>query len=222
MSFIVAIDGTAGTGKGSITKLIAKELGLVNVDTGAIYRCIALEAINRNLTKENEQEIIRMVEEINIEIQNQEGDQTIFLNGKDVTKEIRTEKVTNIVSPISSIIEVRLKVTQMERKFAENQDIIMEGRDIGTYVFPEADVKIYLDATLEERAKRRFLQNQQAGIDIPYETIIEKIQIRDENDKHKVLGALKPAQDALIIDTTNKSIQEVKELVKEAILAKRR
>ena len=164
MSFIVAIDGTAGTGKGVITKLIAQELGLVNVDTGAIYRCVTLATINKGYTLENKQEIIDLVDDLDIKIENNNGEQTIFLNGENVTNEIREEHVTNLVSQVSAIPALRVKVTQIERSFAKNADIIMEGRDITTYVFPEADVKIYLDATPEERARRRVKQNEEMGM----------------------------------------------------------
>lgn len=218
MPFVVAMDGPAGTGKGTITKLVSQELGLVNVDTGAIYRSIALETLNRGFNpQENQQEIIDLVDEVKIEIENKKGEQTILLNGTDVTNQIRTPEVTNLVSQVSSIVEVRLKVTDIERSFAKENDIIMEGRDIGTYVFPNADVKIYLDASPEERAKRRFLQNEEKGIHTPYEQLLEEINRRDYNDKHKEIGSLKVAEDAIVIDSTTMSIEEVKNRVIEII-----
>lgn len=220
MSFIVAIDGTAGTGKGVITKLIAQELGLVNVDTGAIYRCVTLATINKGYTLENKQEIIDLVDDLDIKIENNNGEQTIFLNGENVTNEIREEHVTNLVSQVSAIPALRVKVTQIERSFAKNADIIMEGRDITTYVFPEADVKIYLDATPEERARRRVKQNEEMGIHIPYEEVLESINKRDKNDKEKEIGALKIAEDAVVIDTTNMTVEEEKSKVLEIIKAK--
>lgn len=220
MSFIVAIDGTAGTGKGTITKLIAKELGLINVDTGALYRCVTLATINKGYSLQDKQKIIDLVDELDIKIQNDNGEQTIFLNGKDVTKEIRKEQVTNMVSELSSIPEVRLKVTDIERSFAKDADIIMEGRDITTYVFPQADVKIYLDATPEERARRRVKQNEEMGIHIPYEDVLESINKRDKNDKEKEIGALKIAEDAVVIDTTGMSVEEEKDKVVEIIMKK--
>lgn len=218
MPFVVAMDGPAGTGKGTITKLVSQELGLINVDTGAIYRSIALETLNRGFNpQENQQEIIDLVDEVKIEIENKKGEQTILLNGTDVTNQIRTPEVTNLVSQVSSIVEVRLKVTEIERSFAKENDIIMEGRDIGTYVFPNADVKIYLDASPEERAKRRFLQNEEKGIHTPYEQLLEEINRRDYNDKHKEIGSLKVAEDAIVIDSTTMSIEEVKNRVIEII-----
>lgn len=218
MPFVVAMDGPAGTGKGTITKLVSQELGLINVDTGAIYRSIALETLNRGFNpQENQQEIIDLVDEVKIEIENKKGEQTILLNGTDVTDEIRTPRVTNLVSQVSSIVDVRLKVTEIERNFGKEKDIIMEGRDIGTYVFPNADVKIYLDASPEERAKRRFLQNEEKGIHTPYEQLLEEINRRDYNDKHKEIGSLKVAEDAIVIDSTTMSIEEVKNRVIEII-----
>ncbi len=220
MGFIVAMDGPAGTGKGTITKLVSQDMGLLNVDTGAIYRCVTLEAINRGLNTDNKQDLINLVDEINIEIKNNNGEQTIFLNNKDVTKQIRTSEVTNMVSSVSSIKELRLKVTQIERSFAKNGNIIMEGRDIGSYVFPDADVKIYLDASAEERARRRYLQNKESGINTPYEELLEEINKRDYNDKHKEIGSLVILPDAVIIDSTNMTIEEVKNKVEEIIYTK--
>lgn len=220
MSFIVAIDGTAGTGKGTVTKLIAQDLGLLNVDTGALYRCVTLEALNRNLTLENQQQIIDLIDEITIEIKNDKGDQTVFLNQEDVSEKIRTKAVSNMVSQVSSIVGVRLKVTELERAFGRKQNIVMEGRDIGTYVFPNADIKIYLDATPEERARRRVNQNKEQGIDIPYEEVLANINMRDENDKAKEIGALKVAKDAIVIDTTQMTVEEMRVTIEEIIKAK--
>lgn len=217
MSFIVAIDGPAGTGKGTITKLVAQDMGLLNIDTGAIYRAVTLEVLNRELDFSQKQNIINLVDEIKIEINNNNGEQTIFLNNLDVTKEIRTPRVTAQVSKISSIPELRIKVTEIERSFAKKGNIIMEGRDIGSYVFPNADVKIYLDATPEERAKRRYLQNQEQGIQVPYEELLQQINERDYNDKHKEIGSLVILPDSIVIDSTNKSIEEVKNKVEEII-----
>lgn len=217
MSFIVAIDGTAGTGKGTLTKLLSQKLGLLNVDTGALYRCVTLEMLNRNLILEQEAEIISLIDEIDIQIKNDKGDQTIFLNGNNVSEQIRSKEVSNLVSQVSSIVGVRLKVTELERDFGNNNAIIMEGRDIGTYVFPNADVKIYLDATPEERARRRFKQNQEQGIQMSFEEVLQNIIMRDKNDKEKKVGALKVAKDAIVIDTTTLTVEEMTERVEEII-----
>ena len=220
MSFIVAIDGPAGTGKGTITSLISKEIGLVNIDTGATYRCVALYAIKNNIKLEEKEKIIESLPSIHIDMKNEQGVQKVYLNNEDVTNEIRSKEVTKIVSQVSSIVEVRLAMVEVQRNMAKGKDVIMEGRDITTYVFPNADVKIYLDADEEERAKRRYKELQEKGIEMTYEEVLKNIQARDKNDKEKEIGALKIAEDATYIDTTNLSINEVKEKVKEIIKEK--
>ncbi len=221
MSFIVGIDGPAGSGKGTVTKAISNRLGLINIDTGSTYRCVALETLNRGISLDDKEEIINVANEIDINIESREDGDKIYLNGKDVTKEIRSKEVTKIVSPISSIVEVRLKMVEVQRKLAEGKDIIMEGRDICTYVFPNADVKIYLDASLEERARRRFEENQEKGIDMNYEEVLENIKNRDYNDKNKEIGSLMLAPDSIIVDTTNLTINEVVEKIIGIIEEKR-
>ena len=221
MSFIVAIDGPAGTGKGTVTSLISKEMGLVNIDTGATYRCVALYAIQNNIQLEEKEKIIASLKDIHIDMKNENGEQTIFLNGRDVSKEIRSKEVTKIVSQVSSIKEVRFAMVEVQRNLAKGKDVIMEGRDITTYVFPNADVKIYLDADEKERARRRYKEMQEKGIEMTYEEVLKNIQIRDKNDKEKEIGALKIAEDAIYIDTTNLSIEEEKNRVKQIIEEKR-
>ena len=213
MSFIVAIDGPAGTGKGTITNLISKELNLVNIDTGATYRCVALYAIRNNIKLEETEKIIASLENIEIDMQNKNGEQKVFLNGEDVSKEIRSKEVTQIVSQVSSIKEVRYKMVEIQRKLAQGKDVIMEGRDITTVVFPQANVKIYMDANEEIRAQRRYKEIQEKGIEMTYEEVLRNIQIRDKNDKEKEVGALKIAEDAIYIDTTGLSIEEVKDKI---------
>ena len=217
MSFIVGIDGPAGSGKGTVTKKIANELGLVNIDTGSTYRCVALEVLNKNISLDDKEKIIEIAKNIKIDIKSlPEGDK-IFLNDKEVTKEIRSKEVTKIVSPVSSIKEVRFEMVKLQRKLAEGKNVIMEGRDICTYVFPNADVKIYLDASIEERAKRRYKENKEKNIEMTYEEVYENIKKRDENDKAKEIGALKLAKDSIIVDTTNLSIDEVVEKIIDII-----
>lgn len=209
MSFIVGIDGPAGSGKGTVTKEISKRLGLINIDTGSTYRCVALEVLRQNIDLQNKQEIIKIAEKIDIKIEQKEDLDKVFLNGEDVTLKIRDKDVTSIVSPVSSIPEVRFKMVELQRKLAEGKDVIMEGRDICTYVFPNADIKIYLDANEEERAKRRFKEMKEKGMDVTYEDVLVNIRKRDENDKKKEIGALKLALDSIVIDTTGLSINEV-------------
>lgn len=221
MGFVVGIDGPAGSGKGTVTKKIANKLGLINIDTGSTYRCVALEALNEKVNLNETAKIIEIAKKIKIEIKNNQDGDIIFLNGKDVTKDIRTKEVTKIVSQISSIKEVRYIMVDLQRKLAEGKNVIMEGRDICTYVFPNADVKIYLDASIEERAKRRYKENQEKNIDMTYEEVYENIKKRDENDKAKEIGALKVDKDSIIVDTTNLNIDQVVEKIIEIIKEKK-
>ena len=206
MSFVLAIDGPAGAGKGTITKQVAEKLNLVNVDTGATFRCVALNMIKENVGLDEEEKIEKILEKINIEMK---SNGEIFLNGENVTKKIRENDVNNFVSPVSTIQIVRDKLLEIQRKIAEGKDVIMEGRDIGTTVFPNADIKIYLDATPEERARRRVLQNKEKGIETSYEEVLENIKDRDKRDSTRKVAPLKKAEDAIYIDSSDMTIEEV-------------
>lgn len=224
MGFIVGIDGTAGSGKGTVTKKVANKLNLINIDTGSTYRCVALAAIRVNAINNgviDKEKVIRLLDEITIEIKNSPDGDRVYLNGEDVSAKIREKDVTQVVSPVSSIKEVRYKMVDLQRKMAEGKDIIMEGRDICTYVFPNADVKIYLDASVEERAKRRLAEMKEKGMQITYEEVLENIIARDHNDKIKEVGALKLAPDSIVVDTTNMTIEEVEDRIIEIIEEKR-
>ncbi len=214
---IVAVDGPAGSGKGTVTKKIEKRLGFLNLDTGATYRCVALKTLRENADIKDEKKIIEIANNIDIKIDNTGDKDIILLNGEDVSKKIRSKEVTEIVSQVSSIIPVRKKMVEVQRKLATGKNVIVEGRDIGTVVFPNADVKIYLDASIEERAKRRYEENKKNGIDTTYEEVLENVKTRDYNDIHKKFGALKKADDAIVIDTTNLTIDEVVEKVEKII-----
>ena len=220
MSFVVAIDGPAGSGKGTITQLVGEELDLINIDTGATYRCVALETLNKSISIEDKEKIVKLLDNIDIEFRNTDEGKKVHLNGNDVTSQIRSKEVSQIVSQVSSIKEVRYKMVDLQRRLAEGKNVIMEGRDIGTYVFPNANVKIYLDASAEERANRRFKQNQEAGIEMSYEEILQNIKMRDEIDKNKEMGALKQAEDAVYVDSTYLTIEEVKNKIVEIIKEK--
>lgn len=210
MSFVIAIDGPAGVGKGTITKRVADELGLITIDTGATYRCVTVAVVENNIKLNEIDKITELLKNIKIEFVLENGKQKVFLDGKDVTSRIREDEINNLVSPVSSIKEVRDEMTKLQRKLAEGKNVVMEGRDIGTVVFPNADVKIFLDASLEERAMRRYRQNQETGIDkeLSYEEVYESIKNRDYNDRNKPIGALKQAEDAILVDTTGKEIEE--------------
>ena len=203
---IVAIDGPAGSGKGTITKIVAEKLNLIYIDSGATYRCVALAALRNNLKIEDKEEIIKLTKSLKIEFTK---DGRTILNNEDVSKEIRSKEVSEIVSPISSIVEVREILVDLQRKMANNNDVIMEGRDITTVVFPNANYKFYLDASIEERAQRRFKQNEEMNIHIPMEELIESIKKRDYNDMHKPVGSLMRTDDQIYIDSTNMTIDEV-------------
>ena len=217
---IVAIDGPAGSGKGTVAKEIAKRMGLINLDTGATYRCVALACVRNGVTLEQKDEIISLAGEQDIRFEYEDSAIKVFLNGEDVTTEIRSAPVSKIVSQISSLVPVRLKMVELQRKMAEGNNVIAEGRDMTTYVFPNAEVKIYLDADVEERARRRYKENKEKGIDLTYEEVLENIKIRDENDKHKEIGSLMVAEDAVIVDTTKLSIKEMVDEVERVILEK--
>lgn len=217
---IVAVDGPAGSGKGTVTKKIEEELGFLNLDTGATYRCVALQTLREGVKIENEDEIVRIANDIDIKIDNTGNKDIILLNGEDVSKEIRTREVTEIVSQVSSIIPVREKMVEVQRNLAKGKNVIVEGRDIGTVVFPNADIKIYLDASEEIRAKRRYEENKQNGIDTTYEEVLENVKMRDYNDMHKKVGALKKADDAVVIDSSNLTIDEVTKKIEDIIKSK--
>ena len=207
---VVAIDGPAGSGKGTVTKLIAEKLNLVYIDTGATYRCVALAAIRNGIKLEEQDKIIELAKTLDIEFDT-EG--RTWLNKEDVSDLIRSKEVTAIVSQVSSIVEVRSLMVELQRKMSNNKNVIMEGRDITTVVFPNAEFKFYLDATVEERAQRRFKQNQESGINTSMEEIIENIKFRDYNDMHKPVGALTRTIDQVYIDSTNMTISEVVDFV---------
>lgn len=217
MSFIVGIDGPAGTGKGTIAEILAKKYNFVNIDTGATYRCVTLQMLRKNINLEDEEKIAEMLKNIKIEMENKKGELHIFLNGEDVTKKIRSKEVNANVSQVSSLKQIRLCMASLQRKMAQGKNVIMEGRDICTVVFPTADVKIYLDASEEERAKRRFKQNQDRSINMSYEDVLENIRKRDKNDREKEFGALKVAEGAIVIDSTDKTIKEVEKEISKII-----
>lgn len=224
MGFVVGIDGTAGSGKGTVTKRIANKLNLVNIDTGITYRCVALAALNVGAIEKgiiDEKKVIDLLEKIDISINNTPKGDIVYLNGKDVTRKIREKDVSQVVSQVSSIKEVRYKMVDLQREMAKGKDVIIEGRDICTYVFPNADVKIYLDASEEARAKRRLLEMQEKGINMTYEEVIDNIRKRDYNDKTKEIGALKVTPESIVIDTTNLSIEEVENKIIKIIEEKR-
>ena len=215
---IVAIDGPAGTGKGTIAGLISKRLGYTYIDTGAMYRCVTLKMLNEGISIDADIEVIKdLLERTKIEFININGQQCVFLDDEDVTEEIRTPKVNELVSPVSAIKEIRIKLVDMQRELGKAANVIMEGRDITTVVFPDAEVKIYLTADASERASRRYKELIAKGVDTTYEATYDSIMKRDENDMKKEMGALKIADGAIVIDSTEMSIEEVYDKVVEII-----
>ena len=202
---IIAIDGPAGSGKSTIAKLIAEDLGLVYLDTGAMYRLVTLKALNDGILG-NLDKIIKMLDNLNIDIK----ENGFYLDEIDVSEEIRKPIVSENVSDIAAIREVREKMVDLQRKFSESKNVILDGRDIGTVVFPNADLKIFLVADARERAKRRYRELIQKGENVEIEEIYENILKRDKIDSTRKESPLKKAKDAVEVDTTSKSIEEVK------------
>ena len=211
---VIAIDGPAGSGKGTIAKILSEKLNFVNIDTGATYRCLALKALKNSCTDDKEK-IIELSKNIDIRF---DVNGNVYLDSIDVTKEIRSREVTNIVSPISSIVEVRKNLADLQRKMATSLDVVMEGRDITTVILPDADFKFYLDASLEERVNRRMKQNKEKNIDMSYEEVYENIKARDYNDSHKEVGSLIRTDEQIYIDSTNLNIEEVVDLIMKEVL----
>lgn len=222
MSLIVAVDGPAGSGKGTITSAVGEKLNLVTFDTGAMYRAVSYYMLQNKIGLEDIEKIKEMLNTINIELEFENRVQVLYLNSQKLVGELRTKEVNEIVSQVSHIPEVRVAMVNLQRKLAEGKNVILDGRDIGTNVFPNADVKIYLDASAEERANRRLKQNLENGItNVSYEEILENIKFRDENDKNSSVAPLKKADDAIVVDSTNMTIEEVVNTVIEIINKKK-
>lgn len=209
MGFIVAIDGPAGSGKGTVTKIVAEKENLVAIDTGAMYRCIALECLENGILYTDIANIKNILQNIKIEFENNNGLQEVILNNRNVTDEIRTTKIDSVVAKYAAIKEVRDKLTPIQQKMGDTQDIIMEGRDIGTTVFPNADVKIFLDCSVEERAKRRYKQNKEKGIECEYEDILREIKQRNKLEVEREISPFIKSKDAITVDSTNLGIDQV-------------
>ena len=218
MPFIVAIDGPSGTGKGTVTSYLAKKLNLLYIDTGATYRCVTLKLLKENIDFEDKEKIKDILKNINIEFKKDK----VFLDREDVSLEIRKDPVNSNVSQVSHILEVRQSMVELQRKMSEGKNVILEGRDIGTNVFPNADVKIYLDASVDERVKRRLKQNVEKGIESTEEEVRKNIEFRDNNDKTAKIAPLRQAEDAIYVDTTKLSIKEVEDKLYKLIKKKKR
>ncbi|HNZ82265.1 MAG TPA: (d)CMP kinase [Sedimentibacter sp.] len=201
---IIAIDGPSGAGKSTVARLLSKELGFEYIDTGAMYRALAYKAYKKNLVI-NEAEIEEMLKTTNISYY----DNKIFLDGENVENKIREETISIAASKVSALKIVREKMVEIQRKIAADKNAVLEGRDIGTIVFPDADYKFFITASLEERAKRRYAQLIAGNINAEYENVLRDMIDRDENDSKRQFSPLKPAEDAIIIDTTKMDLSEV-------------
>ena len=220
MGFVVAIDGPAGTGKGTVTKIIAEDLGLVYIDTGAMYRCVALEALRKKVEPKESEELLQILNSIEIDFKKNKETQEVFLNGENVTIEIRTQEIDCQVDKFSALKCVRDKMTPLQRKMAESNSVIGEGRDVGTVVFPNADVKVYLDCSMEERASRRYKQYLEKGMETTYQKVLENIKQRYKAETERDIAPLRQAEDAILVDSTNMTIEEVVEKIEKIIKQK--
>ena len=209
MGYNVAIDGPAGAGKSTIAKQVAKENGYIYVDTGAMYRGLAIHFLNLGIDPKDTEKIIEACKDVEVTIGYESGIQQIYVNGENVTAKLRTEEVGNMASMTSAIPEVRGKLLELQRTLAREKDVIMDGRDIGTHVLPDADVKIYLTASVEIRAKRRYKELVEKGVQCDLKEIEKDIEERDCRDMTRKIAPLKKAEDAILVDSSDMTLKEV-------------
>ena len=219
--FHIAIDGPAGAGKSSIAKEAARRLGFVYVDTGALYRTVALNALNQGVDLENSDAVIASLDGTDIRLAFEAGTQKVLLNGQDVSDSIRTEQVSAGASKVSAIPAVREFLFGLQKNIAASCDCLMDGRDIGTVVLPDADLKIFLTASPEERARRRYEQNRERGMEADYDAILAEVNQRDYQDTHREIAPLRQAGDAVLLDSTHMSFQEVVDRLLQLVEEKR-
>ena len=218
MKLIIAIDGPAAAGKSTVAKRVAKQLNITYIDTGAMYRAFTLYVINQGINPENQAESEACIPDVHIELK-PTGE--IFLNDQDVSNEIREPHVSSQVSYIASYKAIRLALVELQRKMAEKQSVVMDGRDIGTFVLPQANVKIYQIASVETRAVRRYEENLEKGIQTSLESVEEELRKRDYIDSHREFAPLKPAPDSVLIDTSFMKVDEVVHRILEIVEKKR-
>jgi len=205
----IAIDGPAAAGKSTVAKKIAKQLSIIYVDTGAMYRALTLQALYDKVDVENEEKLLELLQNISIQLEQHEQGQQVMLNHENVTNEVRTDDVSNAVSQVAQHASIRQEMVKRQQKIADNKDVVMDGRDIGTHVLPDAEVKIFLLASVEERAQRRFQENKRKGFATSLKKLKQEIEARDEQDMNRKSSPLVQAKDAIAIDTTSLSIDEV-------------
>ena len=213
MSFNIAIDGPAGAGKSTIARRAAKELNFIYVDTGAMYRTIALGLLRRGTDIEEEAALLKALDEIEVSIGYEDGEQQMYLNGEKVSSLIRTEEVSSMASKSSAKPQVRAKLTDLQQGMAAREDVLMDGRDIGTVILPHAQLKVFLTASVETRAKRRYLEMQAKGVECTLEEIEKDIAERDHRDMNRATAPLRQAEDAVLVDSSDMTIEEVVERI---------
>ena len=216
----IAIDGPAGAGKSTLARRLAKELGYIYVDTGAMYRAIGLYALRAGADPADRAAVEPMLPEISLRLENQAGEQKIFLNGEDVSAAIRAEQVGMAASAVAAIPAVRAFLLELQRGMARAQNVLMDGRDIGTVILPDASVKIFLTASPEARARRRWLENKAKGIQEEYEAVLEDVKKRDYQDSHRAAAPLRQAEDAILVDTSELDFDQSFETLKKIIAEK--
>ena len=215
MGYNIAIDGPAGAGKSTIAKLVAKELGFIYVDTGAMYRGLAVHFLKKGIVPGEVEKIEAACEDAKVELGYENGVQQVYLNGENITSQLREEAVGNMASVSSVVPEVRKKLVELQQKLARETDVVMDGRDIGTVVLPDADVKVYLTASVETRSKRRFLELQEKGEPADLAKIAADIEDRDYRDMHRDISPLRQAEDATLVDSSDMTIDQVVERILE-------
>lgn len=209
----IAIDGPSGAGKSTISKMLAKKLGIIYLDTGAMYRAVALYVHRRGVDVNDAKKVVPLLDEIEIEFRGDGDEKKIFLNGEDVSSAIREHAVSKLASDVSKIKEVRLFLVEQQRAIANKSDIVLDGRDITSFVLPDSKYKFFLTASAEERARRRYEELKAKGSDISYETILADVNDRDYNDTHRDFAPLVQTDDAVLIDSTNMTTDEVIEVI---------
>ncbi len=214
----VAIDGPSGAGKSTIARILAAQLGFLYVDTGALYRTVGYAVLGRGLDPKNAAQVEPFLKEITVELRHQNGEQRVWLNGEDVSDRIRTPEVSMAASAVSALPAVRQFLFNLQQDTARRQSVIMDGRDIGTVVLPFAKVKLFLTASAEDRAQRRFEELQLKGVDTTYEAVLADMKERDYNDSHRATAPLKPADDAILLDTSGNTLEQSVALLKATIL----
>lgn len=220
-TFKVAIDGPAGAGKSTIAKATSKKMQFVYIDTGAMFRAVGLAAMRAGIDPNDIDRVNEMLPSVNIDISHSEDGQQVFLNGENVSKEIRMPEVSVAASDISKIPQVRKKLLELQRSIAEKTDVIMDGRDIGTVVLPDAQLKIFLTASVEERAMRRYKELVEKGIECDFDEVKRDMEYRDKNDSEREIAPLKPAEDSVIVDTTGKTLSESVKIILDIISERR-